>query len=615
MSFKSLFLLLLFSPFFSFSENLVMFPDSYNFIKEKAYSKKDKEYLFEMGKIHYYGVKHQGTDELFIKPNMAKSLEDFKESYDLGYKKETAPFIAHMYFYGAKGVRKDKREGLKYYKDVLKYGSSKDKDEAISIINENQDEINRIQPDFFRTTEGLSDRLNPYDPPITTPTSQIISDPPLTTTPTSPDPIPTTPTRPQIIPDLRNPQSVPENGINPSLIPPPKITKEQFIEFKNTFEPYLDIQIAKAKKLQAFFAQVAPSDVAKANLQIWLSRAEEIKRKIIFMKDIGETEEVEKLKKELLELLETSPFSSILRGVRVNSIAGTGNGFLYSSKYIITNYHVISDNTGVKKQAQTGQSVSITLTSGKKKSANIIYYDCDLDLALLEIIGNPITNGDLLEPSERIYLQQLAKKGLVTEEEINKMFQAQLNKNIPLTSNVPKGSVVEYLKSDLSVIESGKVIFLNNDYGQLKETNIVPGYSGGGVFNKNEVACVTQGSQRKIPLGQIKSICISSDQIEPFIKKANLQPEKFCKCKNLLLILGAINKYTNSKSIEIMVSARAFLLQASKESIELMSKAEGINRFKDMKKYIENRIKNLNTKEKKKTPNHQEPTANACKYF
>ncbi len=51
MSFKSLFLLLLFSPILSFSENLVMFPESYNFIKEKAYSKKDKEYLFEMGKI------------------------------------------------------------------------------------------------------------------------------------------------------------------------------------------------------------------------------------------------------------------------------------------------------------------------------------------------------------------------------------------------------------------------------------------------------------------------------------------------------------------------------------------------------------------------------------
>ncbi len=584
------FLLLIFS-ILSFSENLVMFPESYNFIKEKAYSKKDKEYLFEMGKIHYYGVKHQGTGELFIKPNMAKSLEDFKESYDLGYKKETAPFIAHMYFYGTDDIKQDKKKGLKYYEDVLKYGSSKDKDEAISIINENQDEINRIQPDFFRTTEGLPKEQDSFNP---------------TTTPRPPTPpfdsIITTP-----IPE-RVPQSVPpKNLFSP---PPSHITKEQFIEFKNTFEPYLDIQIAKAKKFKASLAGVPPNNTTIANLQLWLSRVETIKRQLNVPNRL---EEYNRLKEELLNLLKTSPFASILRGVQVNSSIGSGNGFLYSSKYVITNYHVISDKS-VKKQAQTGQIMNIELINNNKRNVKLIYYDCDNDLALLEVQGNPITNEDLLEPSERTYLQQLAKSGLVTKKDINTMLQSQLDKTIPLTSNAQKGSVVEYLKSDLSVIESGKVIFLNNHYGILKNTNIVKGYSGGGIFYQNELACITQGG---ITIQNYRRIlCISSSQIESFINKRNQQPEKFCKCKNFLLIFKAIEDYANSKPLSYVVSARDFLLQASKESIKLMIKAFSGKRIsKTVERRIEYTIKVLNRKAKKKDPNHQEPAANVCRDF
>ena len=309
----------------------------------------------------------------------------------------------------------------------------------------------------------------------------------------------------------------------------------------------------------------------------------------------------------------------------MSSRSGSGNGFLYSSKYIITNYHVINKLIGIKKQAQTNHTVSILLTSGKKREASVIYYECDKDLALLEIKGEPIKFVDLVTKEHKDTLVSFLYEAGVsfTNEHINKVLNSYLYGTIPLTQEVKKGDVVEYFERHLTKIEKGELLVLNNDYGIIENSNIILGNSGGGVFHKGRVTCVIQGvikhKTSSEPKNDRRASCISSAQLESFMERSNDPTKKFCECKNFLLILGAINKYNTDKkekqqplTLHYLKSAQQFLKQASEESMEADKKLTGLDWFyhtkQKLKKLILDRKTNSTGKESELKPE-------VCSYF
>ena len=80
----------------------------------------------------------------------------------------------------------------------------------------------------------------------------------------------------------------------------------------------------------------------------------------------------------------------------------------------------------------------------KKRKARIIYYDCDKDLALLKIRGEPIRYGDLLKKEKKDALFRLLDQtgASLTIENINKILNSYLDGTIPLTQEVNKGDIV-----------------------------------------------------------------------------------------------------------------------------------------------------------------------------
>ena len=128
------------------ANSLAMFPASYEHSKEKAYVEKDKKYLFEVGKMHYHGVKHEGTGEIFVKPNSEQVFADFKESYDLGFV-DSAGYLARMHFTGD-GAKVDKQKGLKFFEEILSKGNKEEQRAAFDFLKKNEEEVKKLDPNF-----------------------------------------------------------------------------------------------------------------------------------------------------------------------------------------------------------------------------------------------------------------------------------------------------------------------------------------------------------------------------------------------------------------------------------------------------------------------------------
>ena len=88
----------------------------------------------------------------------------------------------------------------------------------------------------------------------------------------------------------------------------------------------------------------------------------------------------------------------------------------FTSRFILTNYHVMQGYNGVERGAKTGQTVKIRLGTDRYRAATLVYYECDNDLALLEIQGNPIRNIDLLKAKEIKFLLKLLEDAIAKQK-------------------------------------------------------------------------------------------------------------------------------------------------------------------------------------------------------
>ena len=679
-------ILILSFPLLCFSDPVVMFPASYSHGREEAYVNKNPLHLFEMGEIHYFGAKDHTTRKIFVKPDPNQAFKDFKRTYNLGHRKRSAPYLFHMKFYG-EGTKKDRKEALKYGREVLQYGNREDKEKVLRTANKYKDEIQKIDSTFVESAFKDRHREQPmyqappkqlpiFDPRNPSTFPHVLGDPnfPQAQPSNERDANPWRyPSATKFKSEPKTPEELAkdlderirkqterifgnvrsERDANPWRYPSAtkfksepktpeelakdlderirkqrerifgnvrfKITEKNFPKFKSITTDIFNIKI---KLLESYKRNVEASHLnrsVKSEIQIntdnWIRQL----HKKAHRSKVAKPKQAQKLEEDFKETFSNFPFSNILRGVRIynEKVSSNkdkdkdedtdflGNGFFYSSEFIVTNYHVIAYYKDVISKSKTGHHVKVKLVSGKHKSAELIYYDCDNDLALLKVKEASVQNRDLLNPDQIKLINQLANYGIIEKKDIDNMFKGILEKN-PLTDSANPRAIVEYLRKDLKEVEIGKVVSFNGSFGILDNTEIVKGYSGGAVWYNNKLICVIQASKKSEPTGKAKTICISPKKIAYMINNRRKKTKPLCQCKNYTILEGFIKPYGVSKNIHILELGLALIHQASANSIDVAE------RYWNISNKRQETIRSIKAQIKKIDPNYKIQKPDIC---
>lgn len=172
--------------------------------------------------------------------------------------------------------------------------------------------------------------------------------------------------------------------------------------------------------------------------------------------------------------------------------AGAGTGFLITDNgYIITNRHVVSDNTA---------SYTALLSDGTQKPAQVIYKDPNSDIAVVKVDGNnykhvELGNSDLLKLGQAVFAVGNALGEY--NNSVSKGIISGLNRDIVAASS---GSGAEALKG---VIQTDAAINPGNSGGPLVALDgKVVGINVATVVGSNNISF-------SIPINAVKSIISS----------------------------------------------------------------------------------------------------------